>query len=189
MQSGSLIESKRQSGKSVWEYRWRDRTSGKSVYRRLVLGTTQQLPTESDAREIIKGIIFEINSDDPRFRTNTLTMDQLIEHYRQRELPADNTWKSYATKLAYESYLQRWIAPRWGTYQLAKVKPIEVESWLRQLPLARGSCAKIRNIMSVLFNPACRYELYSLNPIHLVRQSAKRRKVPLIPHADEISRL
>jgi integrase len=43
--------------------------------------------------------------------------------------------------------------------------------------------------MSVLFNHACRYELYSENPIHLVRQSAKRRKVPTILHADEIQRL
>ena len=43
--------------------------------------------------------------------------------------------------------------------------------------------------MSVLFNHACRYELYSENPIHLVRQSAKRRRVPHILHVDEIKRL
>ena len=34
-----------------------------------------------------------------------------------------------------------------------------------------------------------RYELYSENPIHLVRQSAKRRRVPHILHIDEIKRL
>ena len=43
--------------------------------------------------------------------------------------------------------------------------------------------------MSVLFNHACRYELYSENPIRLVRQSAKRRKVPHILHVEEIKRL
>ena len=43
--------------------------------------------------------------------------------------------------------------------------------------------------MSVLFNHACRYELYSENPIHFVRQSAKRRKAPTILHVDEIQRL
>jgi integrase len=89
----------------------------------------------------------------------------------------------------YENYLKRWIAPRWGTYPLRKIKPIEVESWLRELPLARSSCAKIRNLMSVLFNHACRYELYSENPIHLVRQGAKRRRAPYILHVDEIKRL
>ena len=43
--------------------------------------------------------------------------------------------------------------------------------------------------MSVLFNHACRYKLYSENPIHLVRQSAKRRRVPCIRHVDEIKQL
>jgi integrase len=43
--------------------------------------------------------------------------------------------------------------------------------------------------MSVLFNHAFRYELYSENPIHLVRQSAKRRKVPHILHVAEIKQL
>lgn len=189
MQFGSLIKAKRRSGQSVWEFRWRDRTSGKAVYRRILLGTTNQIATEVEAREIVEGIVLEINSDDPRLRASVLRMSQLIEHYRRRELSVDNSWKSYATKKGYENYLKRWIAPKWGTYPLTKIKPIEVESWLRQLPLARGSCAKIRNIMSVLFNHARRYELYSENPIHLVRQSAKRRRVPQILHIDEIKRL
>lgn len=189
MQNGSLIETKRRSGQSVWEFRWRDRTSGKPVYRRIVLGNTEEFTTEADAREIVEGIVLEINSGDPRLGTRVLTMCQLIEHYRRRELAADNNWKSYATKMGYENYLKRWINPKWATYPLGKIKPIEVESWLRQLPLARGSCAKIRNIMSVLFNHACRYELYSENPIHLVRQSAKRRRVPPILHVDEIKQL
>ena len=133
MQNGSLIESKRRSGQSVWEFRWRDRTSGKAVYRRIVVGTIQQFKTEADAREIVEGIVLEINSDDPRFRTTLLTLSQLIELYRRRELSTDNTWKSYATKMGYENYLKRWIDPRWGRYPLGKIKPIEVESWLRQL--------------------------------------------------------
>ena len=189
MQNGSLIETKRRNGQSVWEFRWRDRSTGQPIYRRIVVGTTEKVGTEDEARGLVEGIVFEINSGDPRLCDRVLTMSQLIEHYRRRELAVDNTWKSYATKVGYENYLKRWIDPRWGTYSLSKIKPIEVESWLRQLPLARGSCAKIRNIMSVLFNHACRYELYSENPIHLVRQSAKRRRVPHILHVDEIKQL
>ena len=34
--------------------------------------------------------------------------------------------------------------------------------------------------MSVLFNHACRYELFDRNPIYLVRQSAKRRTAPAV---------
>ena len=63
------------------------------------------------------------------------------------------------------------------------MRTIEVESWLRGLARARSTCAKIRNLMSVLFNHAWRYELFDRNPIKLVRQTAKRRAAPhvLIP--------
>ena len=72
MQNGSLIETKRRNGQRVWEFRWRDRTSGKAIYRRIVVGTTQKIATEVEAREIIEGIVFEINSGDPRLRTRVL---------------------------------------------------------------------------------------------------------------------
>jgi integrase len=57
------------------------------------------------------------------------------------------------------------------------------------LPLAKSSCAKIRNLMSVLFNHACRYELFDRNPIYLVRESAKRRTPPAILVPAEIKAL
>ncbi|PYU54320.1 MAG: site-specific integrase, partial [Acidobacteria bacterium] len=189
MQNGSLIKANRRNGQEVWEFRWRDRTSGKAVYRRIVLGSAQQFPTEIEARAAAAGIVLEINVYDPRVQTHALTMSQLAEHYRHRELSPDNTWKSYSTKKGYENYLKRWIVPKWGEFALCKIKPIEVELWLRQLPLARSSCAKIKNIMSVLFNHARRYELFDDNPIHLVRQSAKRHRIPLILLVDEIRQL
>lgn len=55
---------------------------------------------------------------------------------------------------------------------------IEVLSWLRHLPVGKSTCAKIRNVKSVLFNHACRYEFFDRNPIRLVRQSAKRKAAP-----------
>lgn len=189
MQNGSLMKSKRRNGQEVWEFRWRERTSGKSVYRRIVLGTTQQFTTEIEARAAAAGIVLEINVNDPRLQIHALTIAQLAEHYRRTELSSDNTWKSYSTKKGYENYLKRWIVPKWGECPLGRIKPIEVESWLRQLPLARASCAKIKNIMSVLFNQARRYELFHDNPIQLVRQSAKRRRIPDILHVDEIRKL
>jgi site-specific recombinase XerD len=74
-------------------------------------------------------------------------------------------------------------------YELAEVRTIQVEVWLPTLPLAKSSCLKIRNLMSVLFNNACRYELFDGNPIYLVRQSAKRRKVPIVLMPAEIKAL
>jgi integrase len=76
---------------------------------------------------------------------------------------------------------------------LSDVKAVDVEKWLRTLcfqepavALARGSKAKIRNIMSALYSHAIRWEWTERNPITSVRQSAKRQKVPEILTAEEI---
>ena len=79
--------------------------------------------------------------------------------------------------------------PRWGPFTLSIIRAIEVEWWLGKLPLARASRAKIRNVMSVLFNHARRYDLFDRNPISMVRQSAKRRTIPEVLSVDEIKRL
>lgn len=64
-----------------------------------------------------------------------------------------------------------------------------MEAWLGGLSLARGSRAKIRNVLCVLFNHACRHELFDLNPIRFVRQSAKRRRAPGVLTGPEIKGL
>jgi integrase len=115
-----------------------------------------------------------------------MTIAQLCSHFEQCELGLTNTWRSYSTKAIYKVYLKRWIIPKWSERLLSDIRTIEVESWLRSLPIARSTCAKIRNVMSVLFNHACRYEFFDGNPIRLVRQSAKRRSPPAVLTAADI---
>src|SRR5258708_35219631 len=83
----------------------------------------------------------------------------------------------------------KWILAGWGESPLGRGNAGEVERWLRSLPLARSSCAKIRNLMSVVFNHGIRHEICDRNPIQLVRQSAKRKAVPVILTASEVQRL
>ncbi len=66
---------------------------------------------------------------------------------------------------------------------------MDVEAWLKTLPLARGSKAKIRNIMSALFSHAIRWEWTEKNPITSVRQSAKRSRTPDVLTPEEITAL
>src|SRR6267154_114529 len=55
---------------------------------------------------------------------------------------------------------------------------------------ASGSCcAKARNLMSVLFNHGIRHDICGRNPIRLVRQGAKRRKIPAILSVPDIQKL
>jgi integrase len=72
-----------------------------------------------------------------------------------------------------------------------------VEHWLRGLKnergplLANATKAKIRSIMSVIFNHAIRCEWLEQgrNPILFVRQSAKRKGTPTVLEAKEIQAL
>jgi integrase len=124
--------------------------------------------------------------------------------------------RAWSTRKRYESVLKSWIEPRWSKVPLEQFVAGQVEKWLRSLRqkprkkqeqpqvsvqsstcgkkkkkakpkrLARGTKAKIRNLMSVLFNHAIRWKLFDKNPISGpgrkagVRQSGKRKKAPTV---------
>ncbi len=182
MQHGSLIKNVRKHGPCVWQFRWSEKgPQGKRIYRKRVIGSVGEYSDMDAARRAVAGLVREINLGETQPRRCSMTVAQLCEHFEQRELARENTWRSYSTKKTYGVYLKRWVIPYWGIYELSAIRTIQVESWLRRLPLAKSSCAKIRNVMSVLFNHACRYEFFDRNPIRLVRQSAKqlpRRRRP-----------
>ena len=84
--------------------------------------------------------------------------------------------------------MTRWIKPYWGLFNIRNVRTVVVERWLRQLrrqdgdDLSNSTKAKIRSVMSVLFNHAIRYEWLEQgrNPIKLVRQSSQRKVTPAV---------
>lgn len=79
--------------------------------------------------------------------TALMTLGDLVNHYRQTELLADN--KTDKTRTTYLVYLRKWILPKWEREYLHNIKPIVVEQWLRSLDhLSGGSKSKIRNITS-----------------------------------------
>jgi hypothetical protein len=128
------------------------------------------------------GLRREINSHDIRTKTTLMAVAELADHFRQRELLDSNMRITYSTKKAYASYLTKWFVPRWGQNALQHIKAREVELWLASVQRARTTRAKIRNVMSLLFNHARRYDLFDGNPIQWVRQSAKRRSAPNVTY-------
>jgi len=89
------------------------------------------------------------------------------------------------------------VRPAWGSLNIRGVRTTAVEHWLRQLvradgnPMAPSTKAKIRNLMSTLFNHAIRYEWLEQgrNPILFVRQSAKRKGIPECLEPEELRAL
>jgi len=139
--------------------------------------------------KLLVGLVREVNANAFQRSYLPLTIAEVCDHFIQRELHQENSWRSHSTKKTYRAYLNRWVIPNWGSMRLSEVRTTDVESWLRSLPVAKSSCAKIRGILSVLFNHACRHELFDRNPIRLVRQGAKRRTTPNVFTPAEIKAL
>jgi integrase len=118
-----------------------------------------------------------------------ITIGDLVQNFRLRELRTEFAWRTFSARNSYEGNLRKWIVPRWNEHPTKTLKAGEVELWLRSLPLARASCAKLRNLMSMLFNHGVRHGICDTNPIQLVRQGAKRKKIPIVLTSDELRRL
>jgi integrase len=197
-QRGCLRCAGRKAGPHRWEYLWRENdVTGKRVRRTNVIGTVEQYPTRELAQAAVNGLRMQINEDRLRQPGHDILVAELVDHYTQVELSEGIGWHSHATRLVYRQFLARWIRPNWGKVSLWSVRTIAVERWLRGLqradgtPLANATKAKIRNLLSVLFNHAIRYEWLGQgeNPITLVRQSAKRMRIPEVLEPSEVQGL
>ena len=184
-QSGSLTRETRKTGPAVWIFRWREQTPEGTVNRKVQVGTVEKYRSKSLALQAVEGLRININKQtfEPK------TVKELIEHYTEKEL-SENSAKAYSTRHVYSSCIKTWILPKWGEYALAEVRTVAVEEWLGSLhDLSPGSKAKVRNIMSAIFEHAIRYDWMIRNPITLVRQSAKRKNIPVVLEVHEIKAL
>jgi integrase len=190
----------RKTRPACWEFLWWDHEStGRRVRRKAVIGTVQQYPNLEDAWQASNGLRISINEARNRQREQPITVADLIDHCTKTELAIDleEEGKSPATRIIYKAFLNRWVRPDWGRSNIRGVRTTSVEHWLRQLvradgtPMAPSTNAKIRNLMSTLFNHAIRYEWLEQgrNPILLVRQSAKRQKIPECLEPEELRAL
>jgi len=173
---------KRRSGPDVWIFRWYETgTDGESKYRKAIVGTVETLTNEASALKAAHALRIDANQQTPQAEAGPKTVASLVAHYRLKELAGDrNGRKAFSTRAAYEYNLTNWILPRWGEHKLDQVRPVAVEEWLDGIKRARGTKAKIRNLMSALFTHGMRYEWLDRNPIKLVRQSAKRERIPAV---------
>jgi len=190
-QQGSVQREKRLSGSDVWIYRWYETgTDGTSKYRKAIVGTVATLANETSALKAAQALRIDANQQAPHAESGPRSIAELIAHYRLKELAGESKGrKAFSTRAAYECYLNRWILPRWGDLRIDQIKSVAVEEWLDSIKRAKGTRAKIRNIMSAIFHHAMRYEWVDRNPIKLVRQSAKREKVPEVLELFELQLL
>jgi integrase len=149
--------------------------------RKAIVGIFEKFRKRADAMRACELLRAKIN----RETRSPHTVAELITHFTEKELPN----KTPYTGQVYAGYLKRWILPGLGEHSLSDVKAVAVEGWLKTLPLAPGTRAKLRNLMHAIFNHGIRWEFFDRNPITLVRQSAKRIRVPEVLAPEEIGKL
>ncbi|WP_035351519.1 tyrosine-type recombinase/integrase [Edaphobacter aggregans] len=193
-QQGTLDRVKRKEGPDCWIFRWRETDdSGKRVRRNKVVGTVDEYPTETKALIAAEALRLTINTEQTGTSQQPVSVAALVKHFKELELGPiedenEEEGRAYSTRSTYTDILDFHVVPKWGEKKLQEVRAVAVEKWLRQLKLARGSKAKIRSIMSVLFNHAIRHEFLpqGTNPITMVRQSGKRMRIPDILEVHEL---
>jgi integrase len=193
-QQGMVYRVKRKQGPDCWIFRWREEDAGgKRVRRKATLGTVKEHPTEASALKAAESFRIKINAEQSLSAQQPVSVAALIDHFEEHELGPieeddEEEGRAFSTRSTYRDILDFHVRKKWGDYKLRDVRTVAVEKWLRKLKLARGSKAKIRSIMSVLFNHAIRHEFLpqGTNPITMVRQSAKRMKTPDILEVSEL---
>ena len=182
-QQGSLFKLERKSRPDVWVFRWYENTSGKRTYKKKIIGSVTQLRNRREAERAVVALRSAINVD---IGTPQNICD-LAAHYRVHELTREK--KSFSTIDNHRHLFKRYIEPRWGTHRLGAVRTMQVEEWLHSLPLAPASKAKLKCVLSTLYNHAIRYEWLTFNPISRVRTSQKRLRDKDVLTPDEFQQL
>jgi len=176
-QQGCLYREKRKAGPDVWVLRYRDGQSN----RKEKVGTVEQFPSRKVAMQACESLRANLN----REVRSPHTFGELADHYTTKELPNKTPYYAEVCK----GFLKTRILPQWKDHSLSDVRAVAVEAWLSTLPLAPGTRAKLRNLMHAIFNHAMRWEFFNRNPITLVRQSAKRTRVPDVLTVEEIGKV
>lgn len=190
-QHGNLQLDKRKNGPDVWVYRWREyEPNGKTNRRGEMIGTIEQYPTKAEALRACEHLQLTANSENPTSRG--VSFDALLDRYIAEEMP-----ERHSTNLAYRSYIETHIRPKWSDWTLRRLcsrgAPFTIEQWLKTLDLAPKTKGNIRNVMAVIFRCAMRWGLVDLavNPVALVRVKgiSRRQAEPRILNSDEIQAL
>jgi len=158
-----------------------------------VVGTVKQYKTESAAWAAVEALRLNVNQEALQPEAVAMTFKQVVEHYRKIELDldADSERKTFKTKHVYDNNLHVHILPRWGEYRLRDITSVAVERWLERLELAGSTKAKLKYVMSDVYQHAIRYGWLrnNENPLLAVRQSAKREYIPETLEAHEFRAL
>jgi integrase len=191
-QRGTLRKVARANKQWSWEYRYQDPTTGK---RKSMFISTEKFPTQVAVERHLEALVLKLNSDNPALAilepTFDAVLDRFIEDERLLEIkqlrPGDRNAAegdlSYATVTSYLSVIKQ-VRVKWGTTRLTRIKPVQVQEWLKKMDAAPKTKGHVKALMHRLYEKAMLWELvdWQRNPMQLVeiKGISKRRKKPIV---------
>lgn len=191
-QRGTLRKVARANKQWSWEYRYQDPTTGK---RKSMFISTEKFPTQVAVERHLEALVLKLNSDNPALAilepTFDAVLDRFIEDERLLEIkqlrPGDRSSAegdlSYATATSYLSVIKQ-VRLKWGGARLTRIKPVQVQEWLKKMDAAPKTKGHVKALMHRLYEKAMLWELvdWQRNPMQLVeiKGISKRRKKPIV---------
>jgi integrase len=190
-QRGTLRKVARANNQWAWEYRYQDPITMKR--KSLFLGL-DKFPTQTAAERHLEAFVLKLNKENPTLAvmepTFNAILDRFIEDERMMEIkqirPGEqrkDDGLSYSTVLSYLSVIKR-VRAKWGTTRIARMKPMLIQAWLKELEAAPKTKGHIKAVMYRLYEKAMLWEMveWQRNPMEFVeiKGVSKRQKRPII---------
>lgn len=179
-QHGSLRRVPRAKGPDVWEFRYSTYENGVRKQRQLTL-SSKKYPSEAAVKRKVEGMLLKLNSAISASALQEPSLEAVIEIFTREEMP-----ERVKSQQNYRLLMDRHIQPKWGSSPLSKIRPFEVETWLKELDYSPETKRHIKSMLYRLFECAMKRGWLEAqrNPMSLVRVKGRSRvieKVVLTP--------
>jgi hypothetical protein len=77
------------------------------VYRKRVIGTVEQYPDGGSARAAAAALLAQLNANSSYDQGRKTTVEQICEHFEQKELRSGDSFRSFATVKTYRGYIRK----------------------------------------------------------------------------------
>ncbi len=157
--------------------------------------STEQFPTQTAVERHLETFVLKLNTDNPTLALLEPTFDTLLDRFIEEERlleikkvrpgeSCDNVGElSFSTASSYLSVIKR-VRAKWGTTRITRLKPMNVQEWLRNLEAAPKTKGHIKAVIHRLYEKAMLWEMveWQRNPMDFVeiKGISKRRKRPVI---------
>ncbi len=157
--------------------------------------STEKFPTQVAVERHLEAFVLKLNSENPTLAilepTFAAILDRFIEEEKLLEIkqrrPGDRCESegelSYSTVTSYLSVIKR-VREKWGTTRITRMKPVQVQDWLKKMDAAPKTKGHYKAVMHRLYEKAMLWEIveWQRNPMELVeiKGISKRQKKPIV---------